>query len=154
MAFSSQRNGFRCPRAFNGIGQMQKLDFLACVWTRCLRAATCRGVSVAPLTSSPSPTAPSLCRRRLQFCISESQCRFILSLASRFEPLFLARRRRAGRRDDTQAEGEAVPSPTSAPRRAPRANEAAAAASSPFNSIHPSICTRLKWRRCPGGLCC
>lgn len=105
----------------------------------------------ALVTSSLFPSPPLQRRRRLQFCISESQCCFILSLVSRFEPFFLARRRAKlswwytdwGKLCQAQHQRHKGP--------APSANEAAAAVSSPFNSLHLSICTLLKWHRHPSG---
>lgn len=104
----------------------------------------------ALVTSSLSPLPPFQRRRRLQFCIRESQYCFILSLV--FEPLFLAQRHDKlpwwytdwGKLCQVQHQRHRGP--------ARWANEATVAVSSPFNSVHLSICTLLKWHRHPSGL--
>ena len=101
----------------------------------------------APLTTSLSLHP----HRHLQFCISESQCCFILPLVSLFEPLFLAPRHNQrpwwytdwGKLCQVQHQRHRGP--------ARLANEAAAAISSPFNSLRLSICSLLKWNTHPLG---
>lgn len=84
------------PKAFNVIGLRQKIGFSCAhvdVLSESRKLPGYLGRHRGPVTSS-LPLSPPLQRRgRLQFCISKSQCYFVLPLMSGFEPLFLARRR-------------------------------------------------------------